>query len=43
VIQDGLLLAKTSRESSQLQVALDGAIAQLRTHAPRDKRTSRQR
>jgi TetR/AcrR family transcriptional repressor of nem operon len=43
VIQGGLLLAKTSRDSSQLHVALDGAIAQLRTHAPRDKRTTRQR
>ena len=42
-IQGGLLLAKTSRDSSQLQVALDGAIAQLRPHAPRDKRTIRQR
>ena len=33
-IQGGLLLAKTTRESSQLRVALDGAIAHLRTHAP---------
>ena len=33
-IQGGLLLAKTTRDSSQLRVALDGAIAHLRTHAP---------
>jgi TetR/AcrR family transcriptional repressor of nem operon len=32
-IQGGLLLAKTSRDSTQLRVALDGAIAQLRTLA----------
>jgi AcrR family transcriptional regulator len=31
-IQGGLLLAKTSRDSVQLRVALDGAIAQLRAH-----------
>jgi TetR/AcrR family transcriptional regulator, transcriptional repressor for nem operon len=29
-IQGGLLLAKTSRDSTQLKVALDGAITQLR-------------
>ncbi len=29
-IQGGLLLAKTSRDSTQLKVALDGAIARLR-------------
>jgi TetR/AcrR family transcriptional repressor of nem operon len=29
-VQGGLLLAKTSRDSSQLRVALAGAIAQLR-------------
>src|ERR1700727_61481 len=33
-IQGGLLLAKTSRDSSQLQTTLDGAITQLRAHAP---------
>jgi AcrR family transcriptional regulator len=33
-IQGGLLLAKTSRDAGQLQAALDGAIAQLRVHAP---------
>jgi AcrR family transcriptional regulator len=33
-IQGGLLLAKTSRDVGQLRVVLDGAIAQLRTHAP---------
>jgi TetR/AcrR family transcriptional regulator, transcriptional repressor for nem operon len=37
-IQGGLLLAKTSRDSSQLRAALDGAIAQLRAHAVRDER-----
>jgi AcrR family transcriptional regulator len=41
-IQGGLLLAKTSRDSSQLRGALDGAIAQLHTHAVRDgRRTGR--
>jgi hypothetical protein len=30
----GLLLAKTTRESSQLRVALDGPIAQLDAQAP---------
>ena len=33
-IQGGLLLSKTSRDAGQLRIALDGAIAQLRTHAP---------
>jgi TetR/AcrR family transcriptional regulator, transcriptional repressor for nem operon len=33
-IQGGLLLAKTSRDADQLRAALDGAIAQLKTHAP---------
>jgi TetR/AcrR family transcriptional regulator, transcriptional repressor for nem operon len=33
-IQGGLLLAKTSRDSGQLRMALSGAIAQLRAHAP---------
>jgi AcrR family transcriptional regulator len=33
-IQGGLLLAKTSRDAGQLRAALDGAIAQLRAHAP---------
>jgi AcrR family transcriptional regulator len=43
-IEGGLLLAKTTRDSSQLRVALDGAIAHLRTHAPaRAKRTSKPR
>ncbi len=37
-IQGGLLLAKTSRDNAQLRVALDGAIAQLRTHSVSDKR-----
>jgi AcrR family transcriptional regulator len=40
-IQGGLLLAKTSRDAGQLQAALDGAIAQLRVHAP--ERRSRRR
>ena len=40
-IQGGLLLAKTSRDSSQLQAALDGAITQLRAHAPHDKHATR--
>ncbi len=33
-LQGGLLLAKTSRDSSQLRAALDGAISHLRAHAP---------
>jgi TetR/AcrR family transcriptional regulator, transcriptional repressor for nem operon len=33
-IEGGLLLAKTTRESDQLRVALDGAIKHLRAHAP---------
>lgn len=41
-IQGGLLLAKTSRDSTQLQIALDGAIAQLHTHSvPRERQTDR--
>jgi TetR/AcrR family transcriptional regulator, transcriptional repressor for nem operon len=42
-IQGGLLLAKTSRDSSQLQAALDGAITQLHAHPPHDKRATRRR
>ena len=34
-IQGGLLLAKTSRDSTQLRAALEGAIAQLRAHGVR--------
>jgi AcrR family transcriptional regulator len=37
-IQGGLLLAKTSRDVGQLQIALAGAIAQLRAHAPAEAR-----
>jgi TetR/AcrR family transcriptional regulator, transcriptional repressor for nem operon len=33
-IEGGLLLAKTTRDSTQLRIALDGAVAQLRAHAP---------
>jgi AcrR family transcriptional regulator len=33
-IQGGLLLTKTSRDVGQLRIALDGVIAQLRTHSP---------
>jgi AcrR family transcriptional regulator len=33
-IQGGLLLSKTSRDANQLRIALTGAIAQLRAHAP---------
>jgi TetR/AcrR family transcriptional regulator, transcriptional repressor for nem operon len=33
-IQGGLLLSKTSRDADQLRIALRGAIAQLKTHAP---------
>jgi TetR/AcrR family transcriptional repressor of nem operon len=40
-IQGGLLLAKTSRDSSQLRAALDGAIAQLRAHSVPDGRRAR--
>jgi TetR/AcrR family transcriptional regulator, transcriptional repressor for nem operon len=32
-IEGGLLLAKTTRDSTQLRIALDGAIAHLRAHA----------
>jgi TetR/AcrR family transcriptional regulator, transcriptional repressor for nem operon len=42
-IQGGLLLAKTSRDSAHLQAALDGAIKQLRAHAPHDERAARRR
>jgi AcrR family transcriptional regulator len=37
-IQGGLLLAKTRRDSAQLRIALDGAIAQLRAHGVPDVR-----
>ena len=40
-IQGGLLLAKTSRDSAQLRVALDGAIAHLRAHGAPDTRRPR--
>ncbi len=33
-IQGGLLLAKTSRNTDQLRIALDGAIAQLKASGP---------
>jgi hypothetical protein len=33
-VQGGLLLAKTSRDSDELRIALDGAIAQLGAPAP---------
>jgi AcrR family transcriptional regulator len=33
-IQGGLLLGKTTRDSAQLRIALDGAIARLRACAP---------
>jgi TetR/AcrR family transcriptional regulator, transcriptional repressor for nem operon len=36
-IQGGLLLTKTSRDVGQLRTVLDGAIAQLRAHAPAAK------
>ena len=42
-IQGGLLLAKTSRDSAQLRIALEGAIAQLRTHSVSDERRARRR
>ncbi len=42
-IQGGLLLAKTSRDSSQLRAVLDGAIAQLRAHSVPDERHARRR
>jgi AcrR family transcriptional regulator len=42
-VQGGLLLAKTSRDSSLLRSALDGAIAQLRAHGVRAKRGPRPR
>jgi TetR/AcrR family transcriptional regulator, transcriptional repressor for nem operon len=42
-IQGGLLLAKTSRDSSQLRAAPDAAIAQLGAHAVRDDRRPRRR
>ncbi len=40
-IQGGLLLAKSSRDSSQLGTALNGAIAQLQANAPRFTRRAR--
>lgn len=43
-IEGGLLLAKTTRDSTQLRIALDGAIAHLRAHAPaRPKRATQAR
>jgi AcrR family transcriptional regulator len=42
-IQGGLLLAKTKRESAQLRIALDGAIAQLRAHSVPDTRRPNRR
>ncbi|MBV9416039.1 MAG: TetR/AcrR family transcriptional regulator [Solirubrobacterales bacterium] len=33
-IQGGLLLAKTSRDAGMLRISLQGAVAQLRAHAP---------
>jgi AcrR family transcriptional regulator len=33
-VEGGLLLAKTTRDSGQLRIALDGAIAQLRSVCP---------
>jgi AcrR family transcriptional regulator len=42
-IEGGLLLAKTTRDSNQLRIALDGAIAQLRTSAPTAATRRRQR
>jgi TetR/AcrR family transcriptional regulator, transcriptional repressor for nem operon len=40
-IEGGLLLAKTTRDSTQLRIALDGVIAHLRAHAPaRPKRAT---
>ncbi len=40
-IEGGLLLAKTTRDSTQLRIALDGAIAHQRAHAPaRPKRAT---
>lgn len=43
-IQGGLLLAKTSRDSTQLRIALDGAIAQLHMHSvPRERQADRRR
>jgi AcrR family transcriptional regulator len=43
-VEGGLLLAKTARDSAQLRIALDGAIAHLRAHAPAPpKRASKPR
>ena len=42
-IQGGLLLAKTSRDSAHLRMALDAAIAQLRTHGISGRRRARRR
>ena len=43
-VQGGLLLAKTSRDSGQLRIALFGAIAYLRGQAPpRQARTTKRR
>ena len=37
-IQGGLLLSKTTRDTGQLRIALDGAISQLRANAPVSRR-----
>jgi TetR/AcrR family transcriptional repressor of nem operon len=42
-IQGGLLLAKTSRDSTQLRVTLDGAIAHLQAHGAPAKPRPRRR
>ncbi len=42
-IQGGLLLAKTSRDGTQLRIALDGAIAQLHTHSASHEPPTRRR
>jgi hypothetical protein len=42
-IQGWLLLAKTSRDSSQLRTAFDGAIERLQSRDASDKRRARRR
>jgi TetR/AcrR family transcriptional regulator, transcriptional repressor for nem operon len=42
-IEGGLLLSKTSRDAGTLRTAVDGAIAQLRTHAPAPRQRRRPR
>ena len=37
-VQGGLLLAKLTRDADQLRTALDGALVELRSHAPTDPR-----